>query len=295
MLNKLEAPVDTARASEYAALGQVGKTIERLAASRPDPQEESGMVFQRNRARARVSVCAFFSIGSWLGLMLFFAGSTFSGCGSDRASSSVCEPGAITACYSGPSGTLGVGPCRSGSKTCLPDGSDYGPCTAEVTPNPEVCGTLEDDDCDGVANEEGPDCVCKPDTAAACYSGPQGTENVGACHGGTKRCNESGTAYGPCTGEVVPATETCTTAVDDDYDGRVNEEGSGCVCVPGSTFSCYSGPAGTQGVGICKGGTRTCNTLGTGYGSCLGEVTPGLDYCSTPEDENCDGSPTPCI
>src|SRR5262249_26552605 len=40
----------------------------------------------------------------------------------------------------------------------------------------------------------------------------------------------------------------------------------GMICEPGSTVSCYTGPAGTLGVGACKGGTQTCNAMGTGYG-----------------------------
>ena len=29
-------------------------------------------------------------------------------------------------------------------------------------------------------------------------------------------------------------------------------------CVPGETRSCYDGPAGTLGVGLCVGGLQTC-------------------------------------
>lgn len=95
-------------------------------------------------------------------------------------------------------------------------------------------------------------------------------------------------------GEVLPATETCATAGDDDCDGQINESGAGCVCVPGSAQACYSGPPGTQGVGICLGGTQTCNALGTAFGACMGEVTPGAEDCATPQDENCDGQTPAC-
>ncbi|WP_438022551.1 outer membrane protein assembly factor BamB family protein [Sorangium sp. So ce233] len=63
------------------------------------------------------------------------------------------------------------------------------------------------------------------------------------------------------------------------------------TCVPGSVIACYSGPAGTRGVGRCAAGTQTCRSSGLGFGACVGEVTPAEDICSTPEDENCDGDP----
>ena len=62
-----------------------------------------------------------------------------------------CEPGSSQTCYSGPPDTLDVGACKAGVATCAPDGSAYGPCTGEVIPNFEDCGTVEDDDCNGSA------------------------------------------------------------------------------------------------------------------------------------------------
>ncbi len=59
---------------------------------------------------------------------------------------------------------------------------------------------------------------CTPGSQQPCYSGPSGTEGVGACVGGTETCNEQGTAFGPCEGEVLPSVETCATPVDDDCD-----------------------------------------------------------------------------
>jgi hypothetical protein len=61
----------------------------------------------------------------------------------------VCTPSEVVDCYSGASGTLDVGSCKGGKKTCKGDGSGYGPCTGEVVPKPETCATPEDDDCDG--------------------------------------------------------------------------------------------------------------------------------------------------
>src|SRR5690242_16733132 len=45
-------------------------------------------------------------------------------------------------------------------------------------------------------------------------------------------------------------------------------------CTPKTTQSCYSGPAGTSGVGICAAGTQTCLADGTAFGPCKGEIFP---------------------
>ncbi len=132
--------------------------------------------------------------------------------------------------------------------------------------------------------------VCTPLSTESCYTGPAGTQGVGACKAGTKTCAEDGSGFGACIGQVLPAPETCNTPDDDDCDGKVNEEGAGCVCLPGTTQSCYSGPAGTAGVGACKAGTRTCNAQGTAFGPCMGEVLPATESCLTPVDDDCDGA-----
>jgi len=201
-----------------------------------------------------------------------------------------CVPDDVSPCYTGPTGTEGVGICVGGTMICNAEGTGYGPCEGEVTPGVETCNTIDDEDCDGLANEEGAGCNCVPGDTSPCYTGPAGTEGVGACVGGTQTCDTSGTGYGPCTGEVTPTAEVCATPVDDDCDGLVNEEGVDCVCVPGSTAPCYNGPAGTAGVGTCLGGTQTCNTDGSGYGFCIGEMLPAPEQCDG-MDHDCDGTP----
>jgi hypothetical protein len=76
--------------------------------------------------------------------------------------------------------------------------------------------------------------------------------------------------------------------------GGAGGSGGTGICVPGSTAPCYSGPEGTENKGICAGGTKTCNAGGTGYGACVGEVTPKVEDCATPEDEDCDGLSPAC-
>jgi hypothetical protein len=48
-----------------------------------------------------------------------------------------------------------------------------------------------------------------------------------------------------------------------------------------------------MGVGLCKGGMRTCNAEGTALGPCAGEVVPATEGCMTQAiDESCDGAPS---
>ncbi len=72
--------------------------------------------------------------------------------------------------------------------------------------------------------------------------------------------------------------------------GGVGGAGGGMVCVPGTTQPCYSGPAGTENVGICAGGVATCLPDGTGFGGCAGEIVPKSESCLSAADDDCDGA-----
>jgi hypothetical protein len=115
--------------------------------------------------------------------------------------------------------TEGVGLCKAGIQTCLPDGSGFGECKGAVTPEAELCGTPTDDDCDGTANETDAGCACTPGEIEACYTGPAPTRGVGLCKSGLRACDASGTVWRPCEGEVTPQQEICSDATDDDCDG----------------------------------------------------------------------------
>jgi hypothetical protein len=132
--------------------------------------------------------------------------------------------------------------------------------------------------------------ACTPEATEKCdYAGPPGTKDVGSCQAAERTCNAVGTAWGPCVGEVTPVLEDCTTPVDDDCDGDVNEAEAGCACVPGEMDACYEGAPGTLGIGKCAAGTRTCEQSGLGFGSCVGQTLPGVEAPKVIGDEDCDG------
>ena len=65
--------------------------------------------------------------------------------------------------------------------------------------------------------------------------------------------------------------------------------GPGCACDPTKYGEqvCYTGPLGTQNVGLCQTGKRTCTPNGT-ISECVGEVLPVPEICNY-ADDNCDG------
>jgi hypothetical protein len=82
---------------------------------------------------------------------------------------------------------------------------------------------------------------------------------------------------------------SCTTGNPGDCaNGHAVCSGDVQSCVPDvTTQGCYSGPAGTAGVGACKQGTQTC--IGA-PGSCDGEVLPAaVENCFNDIDDDCDG------
>ncbi|XXT23919.1 MopE-related protein [Sorangium sp. So ce429] len=82
----------------------------------------------------------------------------------EEGASCVCPPNQRVSCYSGPPGTADVGVCASGTALCDAQGTSVGPCEGDALPQPELCATPVDDDCDGDVNEGGRDCA--PGTAA---------------------------------------------------------------------------------------------------------------------------------
>jgi MYXO-CTERM domain-containing protein len=95
----------------------------------------------------------------------------------------------------------------------------------EVHPDAiEVCDG-RDTSCTGTvdADADGPlGCECAIGEIRDCYDGPESTEDVGVCVGGSQTCIDG--TWGPCEGQVLPAPEDdCDTPLDENCDGVVND------------------------------------------------------------------------
>jgi|GEM_PF-422305 len=145
------------------------------------------------------------------------------------------------------------------------DGCEY----ACVATGAEVCDGA-DNDCNGAVDDN------PVDAGGACNAAPSGTATGVCTDTGTVVCSLGGLV---CTGAPAPAAETCDDE-DDDCDNATDE---------GVTQSCYTGPAMTEGVGVCVGGLQTC-TGGVFGGACVGEVTPAVTETCDNDDDDCDGS-----
>jgi hypothetical protein len=197
-----------------------------------------------------------------------------------------CTLGATRDCYSGPTGTMGTGMCRSGFQRCVErgdGGSVWTACLQVSTPEPEVCDGA-DNDCNGQIDEG---CGCTPGQTRTCYNGPQGTQGRGTCRAGTMACGNDG-RWGRCTGEVQPTTDVCN-GLDDNCDGRADES---CRCQMNETmiFSLRTPPAMPL-CGIQEGDGRaimeqTCVPRRCPEGQVAAEMTPG-DFRCVPPPPDC--------
>ncbi len=166
-------------------------------------------------------------------------------------------------CYTGPAATRGKGLCHDGVATCSLGA--WGTCIGQQLPTTELCDNL-DQDCDGLTDNG---------VTLACYTYSHG-RNQGLCHDGVLTCI-AGVWGATCSGQQGPVAETCNN-LDDDCDGIIDN---------GVTQTCYSGAAGTAGVGPCKAGTATC--AAGAWGTCVGQVVPTPEVCDN-IDNDCNGT-----
>jgi hypothetical protein len=176
------------------------------------------------------------------------------------------------------------GACRFGTTIC-----DQGIIRCQTTePAPEVCDN-QDNDCDGMI-DEGTDELCYPPSTTGCTAPTQSGEAwtcKGVCTPGKRVCE--GGKLKDCAGERTPdssdgCTQAGTTAADDNCNGMIDED---CQCTSTVTQDCYTGPAGTEGHGLCHHGTQMC-TAGTGFGDCTGVTMPVPESCANEgADDDC--------
>lgn len=205
-----------------------------------------------------------------------------------------CTPGTIRPCYSGPSGTRAVGLCSEGTQTCvsLDAGlNGWTACAGDRLPAEVQCASPDDSNCNG--RPDGEDCGCQVSNTRPCYPG-DGGPGVGVCVAGVETCelvDAGAAAWGVCAGAVTPRAVNCSTSMDNDCNGTTDDVQ--CGCQVGSMRSCYNGPNGTAGVGICRAGTQECQLVDAGvatWSTCTGAVLPAAVNCSSPTvDNNCNG------
>ncbi|MFH0870333.1 MAG: MopE-related protein [archaeon] len=228
-------------------------------------------------------------------------------CSSTPCAACGCVSGSKASCYTGATGTLNIGLCHNGTKTCIAGVWDS--CVGQVTPVTDICDNL-DNDCDGTKDEglfnstgclqlglcSGSNKTCTAGGWGACSKLPQaevcdnldndcdsvkdeslfnitGCNQIGVCLGSNKTCAAG--VWGICS--KLPQTETCDNK-DNNCDGSVDES---CACTDGATKTCGSN------IGECRNGTQTCIS-GT-WGTCVGSKDSANELCDN-LDNDCDGA-----
>jgi hypothetical protein len=210
----------------------------------------------------------------------------------------VSSPG----CYDGPPATVNpgtgkpYGTCQQGTWACQQSPTPGWACVGAVLPGVEACNGL-DDDCNGIIDDN----LTPPGGTLACFTGPpdavmQSTFPESQCKPGTWACvSATGSATWVCVNQQLPQQEVCEGTLHDyNCNGIV---GDGCQCVVGTARTCYTGPAGTAGHGICRTGTQSCvqdPAFPAGQGtwtnlSCSDQVLPQAEICGNGLDDDCNG------
>lgn len=193
-----------------------------------------------------------------------------------------------------------VGQCEVG---CTGDADCPGPGTLCDAASHTCVGCLDDGDCPAGSVCEGGQCLPGCNEAQPCAAGDSccfgqckdlqsDEDQCGAC--GTS-CPDLPHAVAFCNGgvcEVGPCSagfQDCNGALLDGCETNTLIEGD-CLCTPSAVEPCYLGAPGTEGVGACKAGTRTCKNDGLTWSLCLGQVLPAPEICANGLDESCDGT-----
>jgi hypothetical protein len=121
------------------------------------------------------------------------------------------------------------------------------------------------------------------------YTGADGRACIEIKRGNTARVYAGAAGHSTTAAVKVTGTQEAAVCGSGPCTG-VNLILAEAICTPGAYKPCpYSGPAGTQGQGLCRAGRRRCNIFGTAWSACQGEVLPAAESCSSPFDEDCDG------
>ncbi|HEX5044790.1 MAG TPA: MopE-related protein [Candidatus Polarisedimenticolaceae bacterium] len=171
------------------------------------------------------------------------------------------NPGGNVSCSTGAAGVCAAGrtSCQIGELVCVP----------LQQPAPEVCGNASDEDCDGNADAQDPDCI------PFCPDGDG--DGFAVC--GTAACRLAGNdACGDCNDgnpNVHPGVVERCNGVDDDCDTQTDEgnPGGGAACDTGQDGACAAGHL------VCHSPNLTCDR----------DAAPAAEICAGGGDEDCDG------
>ena len=145
----------------------------------------------------------------------------------------------------------------------------------------------------------GDDGDCRDGEIRACYTGPDGTQDVGTCKAGVETCVD-GKFPGICIGDVTPFVEHCD-GLDEDCNNTVDDvEEAGAICM--SADGCEGAKACTGAVVSCVAPKRNaCDVCGgvdvtdvgtsCAVGNCSGArvcnlAGDGTD-CNAPAENEC--------
>jgi MYXO-CTERM domain-containing protein len=177
---------------------------------------------------------------------------------------------------------LDLGACKPGVTVCGPDNTVV--CKGEIGPTPEVCDGI-DNDCDGIVDQFARTCYLDGQTGCTYDATANTWTCVGGCKTGLQICS-AGT-WQACAGAVTPVAEIACDGIDNNCDGRVDENDPSAqdTCYPPATVGCDA----TTGkcIGQCALGHLACaaNKMGT---TCVGATTPIAEMCNG-KDDDCDG------
>jgi len=100
-------------------------------------------------------------------------------------------------------------------------------------------------------------------------------------------CATFSTKEGTLTGHAPELEVAVSSPGVEGPPGPPGPPGPQVACIDGDFLSCYTGPPGTRGVGICLKGERVCQA--GAFGGCVGEILPLAESCNG-LDDNCNGA-----
>lgn len=147
----------------------------------------------------------------------------------------------------------------------------------------------------------GPAPECTDGQTRSCYTGAADTRNKGICKDGKQSCS-GGKWQSTCTGQTLPANETCD-GQDNNCNGQTDEgnPGGGQYCKANGTGACGDGTTVCEnGKLVCKSSTPSSPEVCDGKdNNCNGQIDEGNPgggkSCNTGQSGACSTGSTQCV